>query len=224
MQTDLQIVPTQGLSEKAAPPTYVNHAEHGVQVHNAGQLQINNNMILLAGGDNNSNLAANAIIAALQAYMTNKSNEYYSLFVTNYDGWENGQFFVMPERALTDESYILPEIKKRLASLDSAAKAEIKTFPSLFMAENVILSGREIDPNQVAYYGFVTEIAVQRMGVKIAFQKLSQLSQQGVNRIWRELDIQCPNGYGELTHSHWSVKNVNLLDELKRAGLISAQL
>jgi hypothetical protein len=200
----------------AASPAFVQDGERGTQIYNEGQLQINNNVFLAANGAGQDDRAD-----AILFYLNNRSCEYYNLFVGGFETSDCERFFVDVNRALTE--YTSPEIKAMFGALSAESIERIKTFPSLVMNENRFISRRNIDPEQNAFYGFVSDIVPQSTGIRILFQKLLQLPQQDINRFWRELDIQCPDGHGELERSHWAIKRVNLLDELRRAELVPAQ-
>ena len=117
-----------------------------------------------------------------------------------------------PDRALTES--IDPDLKSQLASLSEPAKARIKTFPSLFMSEL-----DKTNTEQIAYYGFVTNVCVQRNGIRIEFQKLGGLPQHRLNEVFRELALEGRPHINELSRTHWTIKRIDLLDELRIAGL-----
>jgi hypothetical protein len=76
-------------------------------------------------------------------------------------------------------------------------------------------------PEQVAYYGFVTDIKVLQTGyVKLKFRCLAEIPQQAINGIAHLLDIFGGNGITELNHTHWTIKNIDLIEELTDAGLL----
>lgn len=142
-------------------------------------------------------------------------HDYYNLFVIS-DEIINWRFTIPKDRSLQSGS----DIVKKLANLTPESIAQIKTFPSLFMNENTQYGGRT-SPIQEAYYGFVTDLRVQENGfIKIRFRCEAKINQQQINDIVHMLDIHAGSGIMELNHTHWTIKNVNLIEELTEAKLL----
>jgi len=47
----------------------------------------------------------------------------------------------------------------------------------------------------------------------IRFKCIAKVNLQRINDIARELDIFTGRGVAELNHSHWTIKNVDLIEE-----------
>ena len=143
------------------------------------------------------------------------SRDYYNLFVIS-DEIKNWRFTMPKDRSLRSNS----DNVKKFADLTPEAIAQIKTFPSLFMNENTQYGGRT-SPEQEAYYGFVTDLRVQENGIiKVRFRCDAKMNQQQINDIVRMLDIHEGSGIMELNHTHWTIKNVDLIEELTDAELL----
>jgi hypothetical protein len=143
-------------------------------------------------------------------------DEYYNLFVTD-EKIINNRLIIHKRRALQANT----EIVRELAPLTREVQERIKTFPSLIMQENELFGGLA-KPEQEAYFGFVTRIRVQENGyIRIRFRCLAKLNQQAINDIANYLDIHVKKGVMELNETHWTVKSVNLIEELFEAGLLS---
>lgn len=143
------------------------------------------------------------------------SHDYYNLFVIG-DEIKNNRFTMPKDRSLRSNS----DKVKKFADLTHEAIAQIKTFPSLFMNENTEYGGRT-SPEQEAYYGFVTDLRVQENGIiKVRFRCDAKINQQQLNDIVRMLDIHEGSGIMELNHTHWTIKNVDLIEELTEAELL----
>ncbi len=143
------------------------------------------------------------------------SRDYYNLFVIG-DEIKNNRFTMPKDRSLRSNS----DNVKKFADLTLEAIAQIKTFPSLFMNENTEYGGRT-SPEQEAYYGFVTDLRVQDNGIiKVRFRCDAKIKQQQLNDIFRMLDIHEGPGIMELNHTHWAIKNVDLIEELTEADLL----
>ena len=143
------------------------------------------------------------------------SREYYNLFVIS-DEIKNWRFTMPKDRSLRSNS----DIVKKFADLTSEVIDQIKTFPSLFMYENTEYGGRT-SPDQKAYFGFVTDLRVQENGlIKVRFRRDADINQQQINDIAHLLDIHEGSGIMELNHTHWTIKNVDLIEELTEAELL----
>ncbi|MBW8382052.1 MAG: hypothetical protein K0M69_05970, partial [Youngiibacter sp.] len=147
------------------------------------------------------------------------SRDYYNLFVTSSEIM-SGRFTMPKDRSLRGES----ETVKKFADLNAESIKMIKTFPSLFMNENIWYGGKT-SSEQEAYYGFVTDLRIQENGViKIRFRCYAKVNQQKINDIADLLDIHQGSGVMELNHTHWTIKHVDLIDELTVAGLLPDEL
>jgi len=143
------------------------------------------------------------------------SRDYYNLFVIS-DDISNGRFTIPKDRSLRGES----ETAKKFADLSTESIKIIKTFPSMFMNENTKYGGLT-SPEQEAYFGFVTDLRIQDNGLlKVRFRGEAKVNQQKINEIAHLLDIYQGSGVMELNHTHWSIKHVDLIDELTVAGLL----
>ncbi len=138
----------------------------------------------------------------------------FNFFVLGTEQYEEPCFIVPKNRALTESTS--QEMKDLCASLSPEAIAIIKTFPAIFCSENHHYA--KTDPDHMAYYGYVTDIKVQDNGVKVYFTKLNQLPQQVLIDFSEELCIGGAKSYTELSHTHWAIKRINLIEVLERAG------
>lgn len=143
------------------------------------------------------------------------SRDYYNLFVIADEDFSLGHFTVPKDRSLT--SYTNDCIKVKYASLDNDAIEKIKTFPSIFASENHEYGST--DENHFAIYGLVTNIRIQETGIKIYFHPLNYISQQHLNILAPNLGIRAKSRYNELNHTHWTIKQVDLIEELTDAGI-----
>lgn len=211
MNNELLNAKTKNLPANTKPVTFSQVGDKNIQVAHANQILTNMNIFMLNGFSNPAS-GQNEALSQLRFYLTNRSSEYYNFFVIKGEIFDNGRFFVPPDRALTES--IDAGLKRQLASLSESAKARIKTFPSLFMSE---IDRKEI--GQTAYYGFVTDIIVQGNGIRIEFQKLCSLPQHKLNEIFHELALEGKPDCNELYRMHWTVKQIDLLEALRLAGL-----
>lgn len=143
------------------------------------------------------------------------NTDYYNLFVIGIETFADGHFIVPKDRALTES--MTTENKAQFSVLTDEAIARIKTFPSLFASENHHY-GRT-DDNHQAIFGLVNEVRIQDNGIKIRFNPLWQIPQQRLNEISCNLAIEGASSFNELNRTHWAIKRLNLIEELRAAGI-----
>lgn len=139
----------------------------------------------------------------------------YNLFVIGDETFASGHFIVPKDRALTE--CMIPELKAKYAMLNEDAITAIKTLPSVFASENLHYGYTDI--TQQAYFGLVTDIKIQENGIKVHCQLLSAIPQQRLNEIAFNLAINGASSFNELNRTHWAIKHINLIEELKDAGI-----
>ena len=143
------------------------------------------------------------------------NTDYYNLFVIGNESFDSGHFIVPKNRALTES--IDREIAVRFAGLSDEAIEQIKTFPSLFASENHDY-GRTYD-GHYAGFGCVTDVKIQENGIKIYFCTISSFPQQRLNELAFSLALGRASSFNELDRTHWTIKRINLLEELRVAGI-----
>ena len=185
---------TAGDIQPAAPEvtTYNNYGK-GVQVGHADTFSPTINLIIT--GANGQQSPANV--------------DYYNLFV-GFDPFSSDHFLVPKDRVLTE--YMTPELKSRFATLDDGAIAEIKRLPSIIVEE--YSKGSADDKNAVL--AFVTDIRKQQNGVMVYFQRFHPIPVKVL--IENEYALGTASGH-ESFRTHWTIKNINLLQVLQDAGI-----
>jgi hypothetical protein len=134
----------------------------------------------------------------------------YNLFVTYTEGqWDKGVF--ESDTGRTIQGYTDKTITHRFKDLDETAIAELMSLPCLFAYE----TGR----GEEVFLGWITDIKPRRSGVRVEFElerSLPPFSHAAIAKLTSQLDV----GKFELTHTHWAVKDVDLLPALIKAGLL----
>ena len=143
------------------------------------------------------------------------NTDYYNLFVIGTETFSDGHFIVPKDRALTES--MTPENKAQFSALTDEAIARIRTFPSIFASENHYFG--KTDDDHCAIFGLVSEVRIQDNGIKIHFRSLWPIQQQRLNEILFQLAIDGTTSFNELDRTHWAIKRVNLIEELKAAGI-----
>ena len=143
------------------------------------------------------------------------NTDYYNLFVIGNETFADGHFIVPKDRALTEG--MTPENKAQFSALSDEAIVQIKTFPSLFASENRHYGRTDDDHN--AIFGLVSEVRKQDNGIKIRLRPLWPIPQQRLNEIASQIAMQGTPSFNELNRTHWAIKRLNLIEELKAAGI-----
>ena len=179
----------------------------------------NDNVLIPNYGTVNINVQAQPMMPPLNGtfYVPLRVNrEYYNLFVIGIEEFDKPYFKVPRERVLNQ--CMTDETKKRFEVLTPEIIEEIKTLPSLFLAENRPY-GRA-DDDQRVIYGFVSDIKIYDNDVKIYFCGYkSDIVQQRLNEMLEELGLVGNNRFNELNRTHWAIKRVDLIQELYEANL-----
>lgn len=145
----------------------------------------------------------------------NVDTTHYNLFVTyGVDFTQNTAFILELGRSLTE--YMDDALKKEFSELSDAAVARIKTFPSIFANENT--SYGHTDEEQLLGFGFIRQIKVRHDGVKIYPDVHFLLPQQRLNEALFELGIYGSESFNEFNRTHWSIKKIDLVSELRELG------
>ena len=141
--------------------------------------------------------------------------DFYNLFVIGKEHFQGEDFIIPKDRALTES--MSDEVEEQFSALSADAISQIRTFPSLFASENHQY-GRT-DDTHMAYFGLVTDVKIQDNGIKVYFYKLSVIPQQMLNEIAFKLALERAASFNELDRTHWAIKRVNLIEELRAAGI-----
>ena len=143
------------------------------------------------------------------------NNQYYNLIVTGEIEFENIQPITMStDRVLTE---YMDELKSEFLPLSPRVQERILTFPTIFANENMYY-GRA-NENQVFGLGYIHRIKVRHDAVRIYPQIICCLPQQKLNEACFELDMGGDSSFNELNRTHWSIKKIDLLAELRELGL-----
>ena len=118
------------------------------------------------------------------------------------------------DRVLSE--YMENSIKAEFSTLSDEATARIRLFPSIFANENNAFG--HTDENQILAFGFVKQLKVRRNGVMIYPDIRCYLPQQRLNEALFELDISGTDSFNEFNRMHWSIKKIDLIDELQELG------
>lgn len=135
----------------------------------------------------------------------------YNLFVSaDKNAWEGDSYLLERERCLT--SYTPREIKELYNGLGEKQIEEIESYPCIFAYEDQI--------KKDAYIGYIKDIIVRSRAIKFCFQKQGVLTFNDLHKYAFEFDIELSGGITELMHTHWTIKNVNLGEEIRKRDIL----
>lgn len=126
----------------------------------------------------------------------------YNLIISgNENAWESDSLILDRTRCITE--YTEKELNERFGSLGESEVNEIKNYPCIFAYE---------DPcDKDAFVGYIKDIKVRQMGVKIEVEKVDAISKERLHDLKFELDIKDAEFY----RTHWAIKKVDLFKELQ---------
>lgn len=141
-----------------------------------------------------------------------ETKSHYNLFVTfDNTAWDFDKYEVDKSRFL---AYTNVEIRDKFIPLNCKSLDKIKSFPCLFLYE--LDTGKRF-----GYVGQITKIMVRDKAIRVYFEKFNSVSIQDIMELSFELDISMPyRGITELNRTHWAIKNVNLIQELRDSNVL----
>lgn len=150
-------------------------------------------------------------------YMPPKvDRKYYNIFVIGAEEFDRPYFRLRKDRALTE--YMTEETKRKFEKLTDENLAEIKTMPSLFMAENMKYG--KADDKQMVIYGFIPDLQIYDNEIKVYYCGWgNRILQQKINDMLAELQLDGNGNFNEMNRTHWSIKQCDLIEELLEAGI-----
>ena len=137
----------------------------------------------------------------------------YNLFVIT-DEQFRGKYFVVPKDKAISES--TPPDLMELADLTPDKIAIVKKFPAIFANQNH--SFAKTDDTHRAFFGIIRGVEIKEEGIWIYFHKMRKVKQQVFNEHAADFGIEGTEFKNELDCTHWSIKRVNVLEALEKAG------
>ena len=149
----------------------------------------------------------------------NFSRDYYNLIICGKDPMLSDGTLTMPKDiCLVEEDNIAPALKERFSPLTAEALEQLKSFPCILAGEN--RHPGWTDEDQPAAVAQLLDIRNHPNGIDLSFHLIFAFPQCRISELLEELGICGKKGtFNELNHSHWSVKQVDLLQVLTAHGL-----
>lgn len=132
--------------------------------------------------------------------------EMYNLLISgDENAWESNSVIFDLNRCIVE--YTEKDLINKFVKLGWNEINEIKNFPCIFAYEDNCKKNASI--------GYITDIIVRQIGIKITFEKVEILSLDSLHKLEFELDIM----NWELNRTHWAIKKVNLYKVLQSIGI-----
>lgn len=130
----------------------------------------------------------------------------YNLFISGDEtAWESDSKIFDVDRCI--KGYTDQDLVNKFVKLGRDEINELKKFPCIFAYEDYC--------HKDASIGYITDIVVRQVGIKIAFEKIEVLSSESMHKLQFELDIK----EFEFSRTHWAIKRVDLFEELQTIGI-----
>lgn len=141
------------------------------------------------------------------------NNDYYNLFVLESEEFDKGYFIINNNDVLLylDNNIQSNYSKSKPETLDVAI-----SYPCLFTNKNA--SYKIAGPDQLSYFGYLTNIEKVDNGYKFLFSIVSALPQDIFNNNTDLFGIKDSHGENELDKIHWSIKKINLVQSIRSLG------
>ncbi|SJZ94306.1 hypothetical protein SAMN02745116_01909 [Pilibacter termitis] len=143
------------------------------------------------------------------------NHDFYNLIVWGSDEISDNYVTIDKSRALTE--YMTESVFAAFTPLTANKLSEVFRMPTIITSENHYYG--YTDDDHMAKYGLITDIREVSSGFRIYFNKLNEIPQQRLNELSEELDLWSTTHFTEFNRSHWSIKNIDLVTELKKAGI-----
>lgn len=137
-------------------------------------------------------------------------NRYNLLVSAGEDAWEGDSYQLERSRCLT--SYTPQMIKKEYDSFSSEQITAIKSYPCIFAYEDDV-------EKKDAYIGRITDLVIRGRAIKFYFQKHGILTYDDLHKFAFEFDIELSGSITELMHTHWTIKDIDLVEEFKNRDI-----
>lgn len=138
----------------------------------------------------------------------------YHLFVISCETFEHG-FFTMTKDRILNAGTSAP-LKAEFPDLSATAFEKLRHYPAVFMSET---NYQLIKDGQLAYFGILEGIKEVCKGINVHFKIFSSFPAVEVTSNMWDLDILGQPFFGELTHTHWALKDINVVEVLKKHGV-----
>lgn len=147
------------------------------------------------------------------------SRDYYNLIVYGQEPMLTDCHITFEKRrCLVERENITEELSARFSPLTPEIIEELKGFLCILASENKY--GGWTDDKHYASVAQLLDVKNRTNGIELYFHPLFAVSQARISELVFELGI-CGRyrKYNELNHSHWSIKEIDLMEVLSDAGL-----
>ena len=186
------------------------HAEKIVNVEHANTIQTSNTIYIATGLPGGPGFQTTPFCF---------SRDYYNLVIFGNTPFTHEDHITLTkDRCLVELKYITEELRDRFSPLTSEIIAELKSFLCIVTSENMYYGWT--DKDHFALIAQLLEVKNRSNGIQLYFRPIFQVPQTWISEHLFELGI-CGRykRFNELNHSHWTVKEIDLMEVLNDAGL-----
>ena len=138
---------------------------------------------------------------------------FYNLFVLPPESFISGGFCVQKIDSLQDTD---GDVVRQLTTLGENERSLIRSYPSIVAMPNGQCGAAT--PGCTVNYGFITSIQVCDTSIVFGFMKLQEIPQSLLIDNAALFRIGKASAYNEFDRTHWAVKKVNVVEELRKLG------
>ncbi len=146
--------------------------------------------------------------------------DYFNLIVVGAEDFTTGRTTLRDDRVINNHWFTENFILDTHMPLNPDNKRKLCSYPTIFCAEMLFTDGSLgscPDKDQMAKFGFIKRVSAHGREVWIDYDvnKLQDFPQCEIFNNLDELDIDSRPKVTELSHTHWAIKNVNVVDFLR---------
>ena len=144
----------------------------------------------------------------------NPNNEFFNLFVLDSEDFTKTYFYIERKDCLLhiDKSIVNDYSKDNFDSLSKCLE-----YPCLFTNKNKE-DFKTSAEGQRAYFGYLTKIEETNDGYKFYFSITCYIDQNIFNQNCKIFNLKECRGENELDSVHWSIKQINLVQNMRSLG------
>ena len=141
----------------------------------------------------------------------------FGIIILSQEYFESGRYQIDHGRRFP-ENLTSHDIRKELKNLNDEAKDKLMSYPTILAAESRY-NGYRAAPGQYAYYGFIKDIKKYERFDEIEFIPVNKkIPQKFFDEKMYELGLEGRPRCSEMTMTHWTVKQGDLITLLRNGG------
>ena len=141
----------------------------------------------------------------------------FGIIILSQEYFESGRYQIDHSRRFP-ENLTSHDVREELKDLNDEAKDKLMSYPTIIAAESRY-NGYRAAPGQYAYYGFIKDIKKYERFDEIEFIPVNKkIPQKFFDEKMYELGLEGRPRCSEMTMTHWTVKQGDLITLLRNGG------